>query len=262
MAQHPLNRHPMRSIILVLTSIFTLVVFSSCQSTVFTPEHSTFLQQPSRLQAADDVPFRKSWRSPNLDWSQYQKVVVHSVSLEHLRHSPDIEDDSDRRAAREEAAAVLGQIAETAFIDVFANDRQHRFEVVEAPGPHTVTCEIALTELIPAKPLINAAATGAGLAGSALKEVALNAGGAAAKSTSRGVIAIEVQFKDSQSGRTVFMFADQERGRPSLLNVKDFQKLGHAKAHIKTWAKQTLAVIKKTPNQKILDPLPVDIKPW
>ena len=83
-----------------------------------------------------------------------------------------------------------------------------------------------------------------------------------ATTSSRGVIATEVEFKDAQTGKTIFMFADREKGRPWLVNVKNFQKLGHAKAHIRTWAKQTVAVINRAPLQRILDPLPIDLKPW
>ena len=252
----------MKPSILILTSIVTTLVFCNCSSTEFAPENSHFLQQASRLQAAEDVPFKKSWRSPDLDWSQYNKVVIAATSLDHLRHSPDIEGDPHRKAARNDAAETLAEFAEAQFINTFTNDKKQRFEVVESPGPNTLSCEVAITEFAPTKPLVNTAATAAGLAGSAMKEITMNAGGTVAKSTSRGVIAVEVQFKDTQTGKTVFMFADRERGRPSLVNIKDFQKLGHAKAHIKTWAKQTLAVIHKKPLQRILDPLPVDLKPW
>lgn len=234
---------------------------ANCATPKYDASESTFLPEVSRLKPDPDVPFHSSWTSPGLDWGRYDELAVRSVSLQHLRDSEEpeeTEDDPRRRAW----AGVLAEYAEQEFTDVFQSDKKKRFAVVSSPSENTLIWEMAITEVVPAKPLVNAAATGLSLLGSAVKEIAMNAGGMLAKASTRGVISIEGQLKDGKTGKPVFMFADRERGRPSLVNVKDFQKLGHLKAQIRTWAKQTLAVINKKSGQDIRDPFPIELKFW
>jgi hypothetical protein len=197
-----------------------------------------------------------------LDWSRYDKVLVKPVSLKHLRHSDKVENNPPQRSQRDLSASALAAYAKEQFTETFREDPERRFQVVPSATSGTVICEIAITEFTPAKPWFNAAVTSLGVVGSAAKEILLNAGSAAAKTTARGLISIEVQFTDAETGRPLLTFADRERGRPSIVNLKDFQQLGHARAHIRTWAKQTLAVIKKDPTEEVYDPFPIDLKFW
>lgn len=52
---------------------------------------------------------------------------------------------------------------------------------------------------------------------------------------SKGKVAIEGRMVDATSGKTVLRFTDARAGKESIVNVKDFTKLGHTRVAVTEW---------------------------
>ena len=215
---------------------------------------SGFLPNSERLSKPKDLPFKRAWRDPAIDLRTFGAIQLAPVSTDHLHLSK--RDRSDPKRVKKKTAAVseLARYAETTF--------KRTFDRAEASGKPLV-CEIAIVEFEPAKPLANVVGYSLGLAGQAVRQIVVSGGGTVVRSSgARGYIVIEARLRDASTGEVVFMFADAERGRASIVNIKDFQRMGHAKARIRTWAKQCLAAVRKDPEQKIYEEFLLDLKPW
>ena len=236
-----------------LLPIVLALLLANCGSTRPLGE-SGFLDDPGRLSKAQDLPFKKSWTKPGADLRNYGPIEVAPVTVEFLQFSEKDRASSKRAEKKRTAVVELARYSETAF-------RTTLEKIPSSDQP--LVCEVAIVEFEPAIPLANAAGYSLGLLGGALREIVVSGGGTVVRSSGvRGYLAIEARLRDPRSGDVLFIFADAARGRPSIVNIKDFQPLGHAKAQIRTWAKQCAASLRKEPKQRVREELPIDLKPW
>ena len=74
---------------------------------------------------------------------------------------------------------------------------EKKFKVVDRPGPNVLKIQVALTQLVPVNPVVNAVTASVAL-------LPLDLGSAA----------IEVRFVDSVTGRVIAEAKDMKKGRP------------------------------------------------
>ncbi len=250
---------------LAAAALGSMAVLPSCGTATYHARQSTFLQHPDRLQSNESLPFQHSWRAPNLNWSRYDAITVPSVTLAHLQYDKREEHDGERWTRWKASARELADYTQKRFRNLLTRAHSNPIKMVSHSSnrPRELSYEIALIEFTPTRPLMNTAATACSLTGSLVQQALLNAGGALAKSGTRGRLTLELQVRDTQSGQIIFMMSDSESGRPSIVNIKDFQQLGHAKAEIDAWAQQMLEVVHtNTAGESVRDRFPVELKPW
>lgn len=67
-----------------------------------------------------------------------------------------------------------------------------------------------------------------------------------------GRIAIEGRLRDGTTGAAILQFADREKDKATLYNVRDYMALGHATRMAREWAEQFAAFL-QTPHGKVKD---------
>ena len=77
-----------------------------------------------------------------------------------------------------------------------------------------------------------------------------------------GSIAMEGKIIDGKDNRVVGMFMDREKGRTSLINVKDITWYSHANAVIVEWAQQGVDIVNSEDDDIIEDTCSFTLLPW
>jgi len=159
-----------------------------------------FLTDYARLKAMPGGGGILCWRSADVDWKQYRKVMFERIQVYLKPGSSQSVDPTDLKM----------------LIDYFHGDLvkaiQSEAQVVNAAGPGVLRVRIALTDLVPTN-------TVASLAGTAVPygfvaEIGSGAatGRPAGSTPYLGQTGMEVQFRDGASGQLVAECADREIG--------------------------------------------------
>lgn len=224
----------------VIASLATLALASSCKSPP-APNAGFILDRPESKKPAG-LPFRRFWMKPGFRFHDYQRIMVSPIDTEHqLPTNPVLTAGTDYKRRY----AELTGYAEEAFRRAFQDDPRHLYQVVNERGPQTLDLEVAVVELVPGRPVVNAVTF-------AFTYLVFQRGG----------VAIEGRFRDATSGEIVATFADKEVSKFYPLNVHDFSYLGHPKAIVETWAEQLVAVAGRTGSEPVKDQRRIGLKPW
>jgi hypothetical protein len=180
-----------------------------CWSDRVTP--SGFLGDYSGMEPLPEDPSILYAEKPNVDWKVYKKLQFDPVTV---YYAPDARN-------RQIDPAELKKLTDYA-VNAAREAVQDAYPVVQEPGPDVLLVRAALTDVIPASPLVNLATTAALF-------VPLDMGGAA----------IEVEFVDSRSGERLAALVDRRIGFPLHPGdfVQGFTKWGHAKRAFDQWAR-------------------------
>lgn len=212
---------------------------------------------PEKLEKPADLPFHKAWRKAGADWGRYSEIYIAPLNTEYLRQMTWWE-KLERGEKVQEDAKELALYAQTEFREAFAKDPNHRFRVVDLPGPNSLMAEIAIIEVVPNKVVLDALGYAAG-------PIAGPAGSAASGAqtiTTLSTVAFEARMRDGATKEIVAMFADRESEKYFPVNLKDLTWYGHAKAIIKEWANQFVKIANQQPGEIIKDSPLFDLKPW
>ena len=209
------------------------------------------------LAKPSDLPFQKAWRKADLDFRKYTEIYFAPWNVDFLREMT-WWDKLERGEKVKEDAKELAGYARATFEAAFRDDKTHRMQVVDQPGPNTLIGEFALTEVIPNKVVLDALGYAAGPIVGPVGSVASSAQTATTHST----VAFEARFRDGATNEVVALFADRESEKFSIVNVKDLTWYGHAKSIIREWANQFVQLANQRKGQVIKDSEPFDLKPW
>ncbi|MEZ4753363.1 MAG: DUF3313 family protein [Bdellovibrionota bacterium] len=119
-------------------------------------------------------------------------------------------------------------------LDAYPN---RTFQLTEEPGSDTFVLELAIADVEPTNPVLNATSTVLGF---------VVPGGGLLSHVHSGSIAIEGIIRDGATGDILVEFKDRESDKNSAFSVKDYQRYGHAREAIEDWSDQ-LAEIFSTP---------------
>ena len=238
------------------------IIISGCAATE--PMESKLKAPPSegagfvpvqQMAKNPELPFNKAWFKEGVNWEQYRTIYIAPVNTDYLIQATwwqqGMRADQMQQDAREMATFM-----QTQFVSAFQNDPQHRFRVVLTPERGSLTLEMALTELVPSKVLLNAIETfgpyGSGLAARVMER------GTEAQSA----VAFEARLKDTDTGETLAMAADKEYVVARPIDVKGFTWYANAKDVVKTWAQQFVDVANRRPGEIIKPASTFSLKPW
>lgn len=229
-----------------------LITLSACSAVngALTPApapDSGFLQgQSAQLTPQPErYPFDRVWEDPEFRASGGEplEILIAPVNTDYVQNPSWWRKD---RAAAQEAvrgdAQRLAAYLHRAFSGSLQGSSGTRVKVVERAGPQTVMLDIAITEV---RPTEVARAVVANAASAFLPGMGLLAAG------SQGSIAIEGRLQRVRDGKTLFMFADREKGKLSLISVNDFTLYSHARVIIDEWAQQFAQLAASSPGTPV-----------
>lgn len=234
----------------MLVSVWGL---AGCSMKAKPAQSTAFLPAETPLTKAADLPFQRTWRKPDVDWSYYTHIYVAPVNTDHL-----IAMTKWQRAGRghkmAQDAQELAAYTQHALQEAFRKRTQSRLILVEEPSAeHGLILEFALTEIVPSKVSLNALGY-APFAGAAAR--LLRSG------TSRSTVAFEARVRDAATHDVIALFADREAEQMAIINVQDFTWYGHAKGIVKDWSGQLAQVLEHPDRVVVKDTKPFTLKPW
>lgn len=202
-----------------------------------------------------DLPFQKVWVKAGVDWKKYRTLYIKDVNTKYLLEATWWQ-ESLRKNDMENDVRQVATYMQNKFRDAFRQDPQNRFQLLTAPEPGSLTLELALTELVPSNPVMEAlsiaAPYGSGIAVQA----------AAKESGAKCTVAFEARIVDNGSGEVLAMVADREQGKVAPINLKALTWYGEANTIIDEWAGQFVQVANKRPGEVVKDASPFTLKPW
>jgi len=202
-----------------------------------------------------DLPFDKVWVRQGVNWNQYRTIYIAPVNTNYLIQATWWQ-QSIRADQMEQDVQDMSRFMRAQFIKAFQTDPRQRFLVVSSPQRGSLTLEMALTELVPSKLLLNAVKI-AGPYGSGLAAAVLERGAEA-----QSAIAFEARIKDSTSGETLAMAADKEYAVARPIDLKGFSWYANAKDIVTTWATQFVDIANRRPGEVVKPASTFSLKPW
>ena len=220
------------------------------------PIATTSFVEGGRMMNDPSLPFHQVWKKPGFDKSKYSKLYVAPVNTSYMLSNTewggtasvgDFEND----------VKELAVYTREAIKKAFREDTRARFAVVNSPttSADTLILEVAITEVVPSKVVLNAlgyAPFGIGLAIKGVRAIAKD----------RSTAAFEVRIKDASTGQVVAMIADREAEQNSVVSVRGLTWFSHVYTMIDVWAKQLVEVANRKPGQVIEDSATFTLKPW
>ena len=180
-----------------------------------------FLNHYSEMkQDAQDQSFWY-WERPGVDWKKYDAFWI-----DRIRVLVDPE-KSQRDLTDQELEKLAGEARDTLVKAV----KKH-FKVVDEPGPKVLRIQVALTQLVPVNPVVNAVTASVVL-------LPLDLGSAA----------IEVRFVDSTSGRVMAEAKDMKKGAPYELHL-GWSRWSHVREAFSDWSEEFVQAWVETRNRK------------
>jgi hypothetical protein len=202
-----------------------------------------------------DLPFNKVWVKQGIDWKRYRTIYIAPVNTHYLIQATWWQ-QSIRADQMQQDVRDMARFMRSKFIKAFQSDPHQRFLVVFSPQRGSLTLELALTEVVPSKPLLNAVKI-AGPYGSGLAAAVLERGADA-----QSAVAFEARIKDGSSGETLAMAADKEYATARPIDLKGFSWYGNAKDIITTWSTQFVEVANRRPGATVKPASTFSLKPW
>jgi len=254
----------------ILAAMSLLPALVSCESmnrmvkpkaaaaTPFLTHAAEMKAQPGRS------PFLRNWMNPSPQaravFEKKNELHIAVVTLDHLRPmSKVLAKTESGRESWLEGALKLGDYAKEEFSAAFRNSKDARFKIVDKPGRHSLTLELAFVEL-------NPNSVSGALIKTAVNSVALPSTDLILAGPSRplkGNIAIEGRLRDSRSKTSIFEFADNEESKsPVILNIRDFKPYGQARLAIHEWALQFEQLMRTPDDAKVKDSSSVTWRLW
>jgi len=73
---------------------------------------------------------------------------------------------------------------------------------------------------------------------------------------------MEGRIRDGETSEIIVKFIDRERGKQSLLNIKDLTWYSHVEAVIEEWAQQFVEAVNAEEGDIIKDSTSIELKVW
>ena len=228
-------------------SVRTMVKANPAILSPFIEHRNEVKRQPTN--AAFQYIWRTSDRQAHNEARPLTELYIAPVTTRFLRpmRTGTVRFDDRLGTQRSPSAQEMAAKLRHEFAVALANSPAPRYRLVTAPTPNSLTLEMALIELNPTQPKINAAKFVAKLMFGPLGSV----GGLMVQSS--GNIAIEVKIRLSRGGSLLYQFADNESDKLTLYSVRDFRPYGHVDNSINEWADQFVELTSQRPGTHISD---------
>lgn len=202
----------------------------------------------------EDLPFQKVWANPEVNWDQYKAIYIADVNTDYLIEA-NWWQKGLRREQMDQDVQQIAQYMRDKFKEAFRNDPNQRFVVLDVPERGSLTIQMALTELVPSKVVMEALGFAPYGIGMGTKMIKKASGG-------NSTVAFESRIVDTTSGEVVAMAADREEQKINPVDVKGLTWYAPAKSIIDEWADQFVRIANRKQGEVIEDSSPFSLKPW
>jgi Protein of unknown function (DUF3313) len=197
-------------------------------------DFSGFLGDYSMLKKGDGKEANYIYIDQQADWAKYTKIYIKNIDLWKSEDK-----DSKLNKLSEKDQQMMVNFAHTALAEALGKD----FEIVDQPGPDTLVIHGAITEAKRCWPVLNLVSSvyPAALVISYGKQMITGTG------TGVGVVRIEADFTDGQTGQRVAAVVDERAGTKALRTKFD-GTWGDFKLAMDWWAQrlnERLELLKK-----------------
>jgi len=172
------------------------------------PAYADFLRHPERLQPVTEGDDALIWVDPSIDLAKYDKFLIESIQV-HLA------DDAAYKAVDPTKLKALADY----LYNAIAKALKPSYKVVSEAGPGVLRVRIAITNLVPTKPEYSVAALVIPYATVADLASGPASGGPAGSTAYLGRTGIAGSLIESQTGRVVAEYADNEVGRKYVIDT-------------------------------------------
>jgi hypothetical protein len=223
---------------------------------------SGFLENPNLMTRDETTPFQRTYWNSKYEKSVYTEVYVAPVNTNYILSENLWEKASAVNVTREqiqENVAAMAAYTRESFIRAITEDPNHRFKVVDKPGPKTLILEVALTQLVPSRAVLNAIGYVTWI------PAAVSIGSSTvtgSQDTGKGIVAIEGRVRDGASGEIIGMFADCEFPKSAILDIKALNWWAPAKAIIDDWSRQLVELANRRPGSVVKDTPTFELLVW
>lgn len=203
------------------------------------------------LKANANLPFQRSWKSPEADFCRYHEIAVAPMLTDRLKSLGSGLDavsfrnfgDSHRKDCEAFAAYATSEFQQK--IDSSATLTAH-VAAHEPKKKGVLLLETNLVEAVPGHP-------SAQIANFFIPFTGL---------LNRPSVAIEGRVRDAESGKTLFVFADRETPEISLLDARKFTFYGAQEREATRWAGQIRQILEGKDKRPIKDPFFIQPVNW
>lgn len=223
---------------------------------------SGFISDPQLMTRNEALPFQRTYWNKKFDPKAYTELVVAPVNTDYVAAQKFWEKANIASGIPDQHKKDLAAIAEytrQSFIRAAADDPKHRFMVVNGAGEKTLILELAITQLVPSKAVLNAIGYVTWI------PAAVSAGGSMvsdSQDTGKGVIAIEGRIRDGKTGEIIGMFSDRERPKVAIIDIKALNWWAPAKEIIDEWSKQLIQIANAPPGTVVKDTPAFELMVW
>jgi hypothetical protein len=210
----------------------------------------------------ESTPFQRTYWNKKYDAKDYTEILIAPVNTDYVAAQNFWEKANIANATPGQDKKDINAIADytrQSFTRAFADDPKHRFTVVSAAGPKTLILEIAITQLVPSKAVLNAIGyitwipTVVSMTGSVATD---------SQDTGKGAIAIEGRVRDGATGEIIGMFADREHPATAIIDVKALSWWAPTKGIIDQWGKELVALANRPPGGVVKEAPAFELLVW
>lgn len=223
---------------------------------------SGFNPNSNLLTKDETLPFQRTYWNHKYNGKNYDEILIAPVNMDYVAAQNFWEKANIANAVPNQHKKDLAAIAEytqQSFIRAANDDRNRRFKVVTTAGPKTLILELAITQLVPSKAVLNAIGyltwipTAISVSGSLATD---------SQDTGKGVIAIEGRVRDGKTGEIIGMFSDRERPKTAIIDLKSLNWWAPARAIIDEWSTQLIAVANRPPGGSVKEAPAFELLVW
>jgi Protein of unknown function (DUF3313) len=220
------------------------------------PARNAGFADPALMKPDPAVGFNKFWRKPGVDWKHYDKLYVAEVNTSYMLKMTEWQ-KGERRAQIEQDVRELAGRARGMIVKAFREDPHHRFQVIDSRtnAPRTLVLEVALTEVVPSKVLLNALGYAPFYVGTGISVVRTIA-------NDKSSAAFEARVRDASSGDIVMLAADREAEQFAIIDVRGLTWYSDAEGIINEWSKQFVLLANAKPGEKVPAMPTFRLLPW
>jgi hypothetical protein len=231
------------------------VGLSGCAAMKAKPSQGTGFVPMEELSNRADYPFNKAWVKEGVDWDKYKTIYIKDVNTKYLMEANWWQENFRRQDMEQDTRKLASYMLEK-FRESFKNDPKRLYVVLDAPEPGSLTLELALTEMVPSNPVLEAISIAAPYGSGVVVQAAAKGSGA------KATVAFEAKVVDTDTGTVLVMAADREQGKVAPINLRALAWYGEAHVIINEWADQFVRVANKHPGEVVKAASPFTLKPW
>ena len=239
----------------VLLPAAVAVVLCGCSAMKAKPAEGTGFVPMKELSCESDYPFNKMWVKSGVDWDVYKTIYIKEVNTQYLMEATWWQANFRREDMERDTRQIALYMREK-LREAFRNDPKKLYRVLDEPEPGSLTLELALTELVPSNPFLEAVSLAAPYGSGVVVQAAARESGA------KATVAFEAKVADTDTDAVLVMAADREQGKVAPINLRALTWYGEANQIIDEWADQFVQVANKHPGDVVKAASPFTLKPW